>query len=228
MKRFYKAATAGEAENGWTVHLDGKPIRTPAKAAFIAPENAAKAAAAEWDAQEDVVNPGNMPITRAINSSIDRTAPEFDAVVEMVAAYGGSDLICYRADGPAELVNRQIAAWNPLIEWARDRFDAQLVTATGVMHTPQPEAGLQNLAKAVAKYEPLALTALYDLVALSGSLVIGLAVAEKQMSVEDGWANSRVDETWQAEQWGVDDEAAALAARKKGEFAAAAHLLTLL
>lgn len=227
MKRFYKAAEAHDTGAGWTVHLDGKPIRTPAKAPFLAPEAVAAAAAAEWDAQVGVVKPSEMPITRAVNSAIDRTAPEFDAVVEMVAAYGGSDLICYRAEGPEELVRRQLEGWTPLISWAESRFGAKLVTATGVMHTPQPSEGQAQLAAAVAQYDPLSLTALYDLVALSGSLIIGLAVAEAHFSVAKGWATSRIDETWQAEQWGVDDEAAALAARKQGEFTAAARLLTL-
>lgn len=228
MKRFYKKAAAAETPDGWTVHLDGKPIRTPAKAAFVAPEAVARAAASEWDTQEGEVKPASMPITRAINSAIDRTAPEFDAVVEMVAAYGGTDLICYRAEGPEELVRRQLSAWTPLIDWAETRFDARLVTATGVMHVLQPADGQVRLAKAVAGYDPLALTALYDLVALSGSLVIGLAVAEDRLGVDQGWATSRIDEIWQAEQWGVDDEAAALATRKEGEFAAAARLLKML
>lgn len=228
MKRFYKAARAAETDAGWTVHLDGKPIRTPAKAAFIAPKAVAHAAADEWEAQTGTVKPGTMPITRAVNSAIDRTGPEYKAVVEMVAAYGGSDLICYRAEGPEELVQRQLAAWTPLIAWAEDRFGARLVTATGVMHVLQPADGQARLAEAVGTYQPLALTALYDLVALSGSLIIGLAVAEGRLDVTEGWSLSRIDETWQAEQWGVDDEAAALATRKEGEFRAAARLLTLL
>lgn len=227
MKRFYKTATAEATNDGWTVHLDGKPIRTPAKAPFVAPEAVAKAAAVEWAAQVETVKPAEMPITRAVNSAIDRTGPEFDAVVEIVAAYGGTDLICYRADGPRPLVQRQLETWTPLITWAEARFGARLLTASGVMHVLQPEDGQVKLAQAVAAYNPLALTALYDLVALSGSLVIGLAVAENHLSVAEGWAASRVDETWQAEQWGVDDEAAALAARKEGEFAAAARLLAM-
>lgn len=228
MKRFYKAATAQDTGAGWTVHLDSKPIRTPAKAPFLAPERVAAAAAAEWAAQVDVVKPAEMPITRAVNSAIDRTGPEFSAVVEMVAAYGGTDLICYRAEGPSELVRRQLDGWTPLIAWAEERFAARLVATTGVMHALQPADGQEKLAMAVALYDPLALTAVYDLVALSGSLIIGLAVAEKRLSVSEGWALSRIDETWQAEQWGVDDEAAALAERKEGEFAAAARLLTLI
>jgi chaperone required for assembly of F1-ATPase len=228
MKRFYKAATAQDIGAGWTVHLDGKPIRTPAKASFLAPQAVAQAAAAEWDAQVGAVKPAEMPITRAVNSAIDRTGPEFDAVVEMVAAYGGSDLICYRAERPDELVRRQLEAWTPMISWVDKRFGAQLVTAIGVMHRPQPSDGQKKLTEAVAQYDPLSLTALYDLVALSGSLIIGLAVAEARLSVADGWATSRIDETWQSEQWGVDDDAAALAARKKGEFEAAARLLAML
>lgn len=229
MKRFYERARAVEdCGGGWTVALDGKPIRTPAKAAFRAPGRAlAEAAAAEWEAQRDEVTPAAMPITRAVNTALDRTAKEFDAVAGMVAAYGGSDLLCYRAEAPEPLIMRQAAAWDPLIDWAASTFDARLVTTTGVMPALQPAEGQTRLAEAVAAHDPFELTALYDLVALSGSLVIGLAVARGHVATVDAWAASRIDETWQAELWGVDDEAEALARRKAGEFEAAARFIDL-
>jgi chaperone required for assembly of F1-ATPase len=229
MKRFYKTAEARQTDNGWTVVLDGRPIRTPAKAPFKAPNAAvAEAAAGEWYGQEGTIKPSTMPITRSVNTAIDRTLPEFDQVVDMVSAYGGSDLICYRAVGPEALVLRQSEAWGPLITWAEQRFGARLLHTTGVMHILQPEEDQAQLAEAVRQFDSYALTALYDLVALSGSLVIGLAVAEGHVSHGEGWALSRVDETWQAEQWGVDEDAAALAVRKSNEFAAAAHFIDLL
>ncbi|MEX2520796.1 MAG: ATP12 family protein, partial [Paracoccaceae bacterium] len=142
MKRFYKTAAHAPAPGGWTVALDGRPIRTPARAAFYAPTAAlAEAAAAEWAAQTDLVRPPDMPITRAINTAIDRTTPEYDAVAEMVAAYGGSDLVCYRAEAPAGLRARQVEAWDPLLAWAHDAHGARLIAATGVMHALQPEEG---------------------------------------------------------------------------------------
>ena len=228
MKRFYKQADVTELDGGWGVALDGKPIKTPLKTVFAAPTRAmADAAAAEWNAQAEVVNPHAMPVTKAVNSAIDRTGPEYDAVVEMVAAYGGSDLLCYRAEAPEGLIARQAEAWDPLLAWAEEAFGARLLITKGVMHALQPEDGQAALADAVRAHDPFELTALYDLVALSGSLVIGLAISKGRLAVEDGWALSRVDETWQQEFWGVDDEAAAVAARKAGEFADAARFLTL-
>ena len=228
MKRFYKLAAPAAVDGGWTVQLDGKAIKTPSKAAFLAPNLAlAEAAAAEWNAQTDQVDPRAMPVTRAINSAIDRTAPEFDAVVEMVAEYGGSDLICYRAEAPRALVERQSAAWDPLIQWANERYGVRLVATTGVMHVDQPADGQTRLAAAVAAFDPMELTALYDLTALSGSLVIGLAVADGRLGVAEGWAAGRVDAAFQEEQWGVDEEAAKVAAIKAAEFEDAAQFLTL-
>lgn len=229
MKRFYEAAAAQKVDGGWTVALDGKPIRTPAKAPFVAPSAAlADAAAREWAAQEAEIKPAEMPISRAINTAIDRTGPEYEQVVEIVAAYGGSDLLCYRADGPDGLRARHAAAWDPLLGWAEDAFGAKLITTTGVMHALQPEAALRALDAEVRRHDAFALTGLYDLVAMSGSLVIGLAVSSGRLGAAEAWRASRVDEIWQEEQWGVDEEAAAIAARKAGEFGAAARLLALL
>lgn len=228
MKRFYKSVDIAEVEAGWSVALDGKLIKTPAKRPFAAPTKAlAKAAAAEWDRQEGEIKPAAMPVTKAVNTALDRTMPEYEAVAEMVAEYGGSDLICYRADAPAELIARQAAAWDPLLDWSASHLKARLITAVGVMHMLQPEDGQAALADAVRRHDPFELTGLYDLVALSGSLIIGLAVAGGHLTPADGWATSRVDHLWQEDQWGVDDEAAAQAAYKAEEFAQAARLIGL-
>lgn len=228
MKRFYKSVDITQLETGWAVALDGKPIKTPAKRPFAAPTKAlAEAAAAEWDGQEGEIKPAAMPITKSVNTALDRTAPEYDAVADMVAEYGGSDLICYRADAPAELIARQAAAWDPLLDWSAANLNARLVTAVGVMHTLQPDEGQMALAAAVRQHDPFELTGLYDLVALSGSLIIGLAVAGGHMSPTEGWGASRVDHIWQEDQWGVDDDAAAQAAYKAEEFSQASRLIEL-
>lgn len=228
MKRFYKSVDVAELTSGWSVALDGKPIKTPAKRPFAAPTRAmAEAAAAEWDKQDGEIKPAAMPITKAVNTALDRTAPEYDAVADMVAEYGGSDLICYRAEAPAGLISRQAAAWDPLLDWSASHLKARLITAVGVMHTLQPQEGQDALAAVVRQHDPFELTGLYDLVALSGSLIIGLAVAGGHMTPTEGWATSRVDHLWQEDQWGVDDEAAAQAAYKAEEFAQAARLIEL-
>ncbi len=228
MKRFYKSASVAATADGWTVALDGKPIKTPAKRAFVAPTLAlAEAAAAEWHAQGDEIAPTKMPVTKSVNTALDRTEREFEAVASIVAEYGGTDLICYRADGPEGLIERQAAAWDPLVEWALSRYNARLITTTGVMHALQPEEGRRSLAEAVREFSAFELTGLYDLVALSGSLIIGLAVAEGRLSPDAGWQVSRVDNLWQEEQWGVDEEATSKAAYKAKEFSHAWRLITL-
>lgn len=227
-KRFWKAAEVGATEGGWTVTLDGRAIKTPAKAALVLPSaGLAREVAAEWQAQGDRIDPGTMPFTRMANSAIDKVTPQRAAVAEMLAAYGDSDLLCYRAAAPEELVARQAEAWDPLLLWAEETFGARLEPRTGVMHAPQDPAALARLAAPVQAMPPFALAAFHDLVAISGSLVLALAVIQGARSPEEGWALSRLDEAWQEEQWGEDEEAAEVAARKAGEFRHAAHFHAL-
>ncbi|MEM7270676.1 MAG: ATP12 family protein [Pseudomonadota bacterium] len=228
MKRFYTDVAVAFEDGGWSVTLDGKPIRTPAKRPCLAPTRAmADAIAEEWAAQEGELRPQDMPVTKALNTAIDRTLPEFDAVVEIVAAYGGSDLICYRADTPDGLRERQAAAWDPMMEWAEASLGSRLIATTGVMHLMQAEEALTRLGAEVAAHNAYELTGLHDLVALSGSLVLGLAVSKGRLSAPEAWASSRIDNIWQEEQWGVDEEAAASAAYKEREFLQAACLIEL-
>jgi len=227
-RRFWTAAEAVALEAGWGVALDGRPVHTPARAPLVAPtEAAARACAAEWAAQADPFDPATMPVTRALNVAIDRVAGARDAVIDEIAGFGETDLLCYRAPGPQALAARQAAAWDPWLEWARETLGAPLVCAQGVMFAAQPEASLAALREAVAARDPWRLTALHALVSLSGSLVLGLAV-EEGADPGAAWAASRVDEDWQAEQWGADAEAAEAAARKAADFADAARLSALL
>ncbi|QDC08205.1 ATPase [Oceanicola sp. D3] len=224
-KRFWKAANVVPEGESFAVHLDGRPLKTPAKAALLLPsEPLAHAVAAEWEAQGDKINPATMPFTRSANSAIDRVAPQHAEVTEIVAAYGESDLICYRAESPAALVARQAEAWDPLVDWARDVLNAPLIMTTGVMHVRQPATSVEVLRALVKRQDAFALTALHDLTALSGSLIIGFAALEGQATPEELWALSRVDEDWQIAQWGEDEEATEVAARKRGDFLHAAAL----
>lgn len=224
-KRFWKATEARETPEGWEVRLDGRPLRTPAKAPLVVPTPAlARMIATEWDAQEGTIRPDTMPATRMANSALDKVRPQREAVVEIVAAYGESDLLCYRAEGPAELVALQAAEWDPLLDWASARFDVSWRKVAGVMPRPQPEGTLARLRAQVAALDSFRLAAVHDLVALSGSLVIGLAVLEGH-DPQALWHLSRLDEDWQARQWGEDHEAAVAAARKQEAFAKAADFL---
>lgn len=227
-KRFWKDATAEPAPGGWAVRLDGRPVKTPAKALLLLPtEPLAQAVAAEWQAQDGAVNPATMPFTKMANTVIDGIVPRHAEVVAHIAEWGGSDLLCYRAEGPAALAARQAAGWDTLLDWASETFGARLTVTRGIMPVPQPTAALDALRGAVAAHDPFRLAALHDLVTIPGSLVMGLAVARGRLTAEQAFDLSRIDEDWQAELWGQDDEAAESAARKRADIVAAGQFLAL-
>jgi chaperone required for assembly of F1-ATPase len=227
-KRFWKTARAEPCDGGFTVRLDGRAVKTPAKAPFMLPTLAmAQAAAAEWDAQTGVVRPDTMPVTRAANSAIDKLSPQFDEVVGLLAAYGASDLLCYRATGPEGLVARQAAAWDPLVDWAAQDLGAPLRVTSGIVHIDQPPESLARLHALTAAFDTFRLAAFHDLVAITGSLVLAFAVTKGRISAQDAFALSRIDEAWQAEIWGVDEEAAVLEASKRQALTEAARFYGL-
>lgn len=221
-KRFWKAATVVPAEGGFAVQLDGRVVKTPAKAALLLPTRAlAEAVAAEWLAQDEKVDPASMPVTRAANAALDKVAAQHAEVAALIAAYGETDLLCYRAEGPEELVSLQTAAWDGWLDWAAVRYGARLAATRGVVPVAQPEAALAALAARVAACDIWELAALHDLVGITGSLVLGLAVAEGALDAEAAWDASRIDETWQIAQWGEDEEAAEMAVLKRQALLAA-------
>lgn len=223
MKRFWKDATAEPADGGFAVKLDGRGVKTPAKTPLVVPTEAlAEAIAYEWQAQGEKVNPAMMPFTRMANSALDKVATQHAEVADMLAAYGDSDLLCYRADHPEELVQRQAAGWDPLLDWAAATYGARLTARPGMIHHPQDAGALAALTREVHAQSPFQLAAFHDLVAMSGSLVLALAVIRGERDAQTAWRLSRIDEDWQEEQWGSDEEASAIAERKHGEFLHAA------
>lgn len=222
-KRFWSTVSVIEAEGGFSVLLDARGLRTPAKAPLIVPTRAmADLIAAEWEAQHGQIRPDTMPATRAANAALDKVRGQFSEVAGLLTAYGETDLLCYRAAAPAELVAAQAAAWDPLLDWAAGRYSVRWQVTTGVMPTPQPPETVAILGTEVARLTPFELTAFHDLVAMSGSLVIGLAVTQDWAPIGDLWRASRIDEDWQAQHWGEDPEATALAERRRAAFAFAA------
>ncbi|SLN58890.1 ATP12 chaperone protein [Roseivivax jejudonensis] len=227
-KRFWTDATVASEADGHTVRLDGRPVKTPAKAPLVVPTAAMAAAIAdEWQAQGDKIDPLSMPVTRGANAAIDRVRPQHADVADMLAEYGDADLLCYRADGPEGLVERQAAAWDPLLDWAAQTLGARLEPRTGIMHAGQDAHALSQLRGAVHALDAFELTAFHDLVSLTGSLVIGFAAERGAHAPETLWAASRIDETWQAELWGEDEEAAAAEDHKRGAFMDAVRFLSL-
>lgn len=223
-KRFWKETEVSEVEGGFSVTLDGRAVKTPAKTAFVVPTRGmAEAIAAEWDAQDEKINPATMPVTRTANSAIDKVATQFHEVAEMLAAYGDSDLLCYRATHPQELIDRQAAKWDPVLDWAAEALGARLVPVSGVIHAPQNATAIADLTARVHRFTPFELAAFHDLVGISGSLILGFAVTEGHLGAEQAWDLSRVDEKWQEEQWGEDEEASKQADIKRGDFLHAAR-----
>ncbi|PJE31737.1 Chaperone required for the assembly of the F1-ATPase [Pseudooceanicola antarcticus] len=226
---FWTEARAVPATGGYTVELDGRPVRTPAKAPLVVPsEPLAQALAGEWAVQTEVVDPTIMPLTRTANSAIDKVTHQHADVAEMLAAYGDADLLCYRADSPAELVDRQNREWDPVLDWAASELGARLAPRQGILHAPQDPVALETLRSRVHALDPFELAAFHDLVAISGSLVLGFASFLTNWTGDRLWEISRLDETWQEEQWGVDDEAREVAALKKAAFDDARRFMSLL
>ncbi len=228
MKRVYRDAVAGVGEGSYTVRLDGRAVKTPARRLLVL-ENAdlAQAVAAEWAAQGETVAPDTMPLTRMATTTIDLVSDHRDRVIDEIAAFGATDLLCYRAASPVELAARQTDGWQPLVDWLADRHGARLVVTEELTAAGQPEDALAVLRELVAEFPEPVLAALHTITASSGSLIIALALADGRVDAEQAWRLSRIDETYQGERWGLDPEIKAQGERLRGEIAAAAHFLEL-
>ena len=225
MKRFWTVAAAVPAGDAWTVTLDGKPVRTPARAPLALPTRAlAEAIAGEWDAQGPEVRPLEMRLTGLANAAIDRAGAEIAAAL---AGYGAHDLTCYRAEGPPELVARQAAAWDPWLAWATRRYDVAFSVTNGVIAVDQPAPTLARLRAAVEALDRFALAGLHPVVSVSGSLVLGLAVAEGALAADDAGDAGEIDAAWQAERWGDDPLAEAPRAARRAALMAGARTIAL-
>lgn len=229
MKRFWSEVSVCEREAGFGIFLDGRPVRTPARAELAVPtEPLAEAIAAEWRACGETVDPRAMKLTGLANAAIDRVAPDPEAFAAGLANYGASDLFCYRAEGPDTLVRRQSESWDVLLDWARRRYDVDFACVPGVIHVAQPADTVAKLAHAVAILDPFRLAAMAPLVTIGGSLVAALAVVEQAIPAESAWEAVSLDEQWQAEEWGVDADAQAALDGRRADYLAAARFLTLL
>ncbi len=219
MKRFYKEAIAVPVDGGFAVHLDGRPVRTPAHALLTLPTAAmGDAVAAEWTAQGEEIDPRAMTATGFANAAIDQIAPNHGSFAAGIARYGEGDLLCYRADSPAPLVARQTVEWDPLLDWARDRYDIAFRVTTGILPVAQPDETIARLHAVVAALDPFLLAGLSTLVSIGGSLVCGLALVEGGFVPDTIWQATELDELWQAELWGEDDQAATHRAQRRAEF----------
>ncbi len=225
MKRFWKEVTV---ENG-QVALDGKPVRTPGRAPLALPTPAlAEAVAEEWRAVGETIDPRAMPLTGLANAAIDRITADSAPFAAGLAAYGETDLLYYRAEDPIQLVERQADAWDPLLDWARGRYDVHFETTAGVIHKAQPEATLARLSEAVHALDAFHLAGMSPVVTISGTLVGALALLEGAVAPETLWQAAHVDELWQAELWGEDTLALEARENRRAEFMAGVKFLGML
>ncbi len=225
-KRFYETAIAGPADGGHGVFLDGKPVRTPARSLFILPTaSAASLVAAEFAAQKTEINPSLMPLTRLANTILDGIVPDPQPVAEDIMRFAATDLVCYRASAPQELVALQAQAWDPVVDWYRDAHGANFMLAQGVMHVAQPREALAVFGTLVRRHsDAFKLGCLHTVTSLTGSALLAIAMAEGFIDAGEAWRCARVDEEWNRRQWGDDAEAVSREAFRKTEMLAAAEM----
>lgn len=228
MKRFWKEVAVERTDAGWEIRLDGRPVRTPGRMPLALPNEAlAQAIADEWRGVAEDIDPRAMPLTGLANAAIDRIAPDTAGFAAGLANYGESDLLCYRSDHPALLRERQDKVWNAPLNWARGRYDVHFEIVTGIVHRDQPVATLTRLADAIAAQDAFALAALNQVVTITGSLVLALALAEGAMDADAVWQAANLDEDWQTEQWGEDMFATQARAVRQADYDAAVRFLGL-
>jgi chaperone required for assembly of F1-ATPase len=225
-RRFYSDVSVEESGGGHRILLDGRPVRTPQKAELSVPQAAlAEALAEEWREQGEFIDPETMPLTKMVNTALDAVTGREAAVAADIAAFAGSDLTCYRAEHPTELVAMQAKAWGPVLSWAQERLGAEFVLTEGVIPVNQPPEAAQAVADAIAQYDALSLAGLHVMTTLTGSALIALAHAQGRLTAEEAWDAAHVDEDFQISQWGEDQEAMERRARRWAEFQAASRLV---
>ncbi len=224
-KRFYKSVAVTDQ---FGIALDGRNVKTPLKAAMILPTRPlAEAVAAEWDAQAEVINPHAMPLTKLANTAIDRAIPEKSKIAAEILEFAGSDMICYRAESPAGLVQRQLAHWDPIIAWAKEDLGAGFATVSTITHRHQSPAALQALNVAIMSLDSFSFVAVHNLATLTGSALLATMLAAGRITADAAWLAANVDEDWQIATWGEDAEAMARRAGRMNEFSASVKFADL-
>ena len=227
-KRFYGDVDISESDGGFAVTLDGKPIKTPSGRVVVVPSrDIADAIAAEWHAQGETIDPLTMPLTRFANSVVEAVTDRVDLVAADIAKYLASDLLFYRAGHPDALVARETAHWDPVVFWAADSLGAHFILAQGIVHVRQPDAAIEA-ARAALPSDPWLVAAMHVVTTLTGSALLALALMHGVRDPDQVWAAAHVDEDWNAEQWGEDEEVAARRAARLFDFRAAARVLAVL
>ncbi len=207
-KRFYKEVTWVEEGDGFLIHLDGRTVKTPAKDNLLLPTRGlAEAVAHEWEAQEEYIDPETMLVTKLANTALDRIRGRENEIIDEITSYLGSDLLCYRSETPQELIERQENAWDPVLKQLSESMSISLKTTSGIVHVNQDESALENARKEISGYNIFALSALHNMTTLLGSAGLAIAWSKKMISLDDAWNAANIDDDWQTEKWGADEEA---------------------
>lgn len=218
-RRFYKTVSVAGTKAPFSIRLDERPVRTPLKRALELPTKAlAEAVATEWEGQGEKIEPHTMPLTRLANTTLDRVEPDLDRIIGEIVDFAGSDLVCYRAEKPQGLVERQARAWQPVLDWARSTLGAEFQATEGVVHVRQPAAALQATRNYLAEKSPWDLTAIHNITTLTGSALIAAMACSNAIPASEAWDEAHVDEDWQIEQWGWDEEARHRRNHRRREF----------
>ena len=228
-KRFYTSVDLLDQAGGYGLVLDGKPVKTPLKRNLFMPtKTLADAVAGEWESQEEHINPATMLLTKLCNTALDRVGEDRQRIVDEIVDYANSDLLCYRAEGPVELVARQVERWDPVLDWASDALGARCSVTGGVVHQNQPDACLAAFRKFVDGFDDFAIAGFHNVMTLTGSAVLAAAAKEEFLPGDQIWALAHIDEDWQIEQWGEDAEEANRRQTRQEEFSAMLEFLSLL
>lgn len=228
-KRFYEQVTVQRQDNGFGLHLDGRPVKTPLKSALFMPTEAlAEAVANEWESQEEHIDPSSMLLTKLCNTAVDRVGEDRERIVDEIVDYANADLLCYRAQGPQELLLRQGELWDPVLDWAANELGARFQITEGIVHQNQDAACLRAFRRFVADLGNHTIAGYHNAMTMTGSAVLAAAALKGRLGGEEAWSLAHVDEDWQIEHWGPDEEEAARRAGRREEFLGVLAYLSLL
>ena len=217
-RKFYKKAEYEALDGAFVIKLDGRIVKTPSKVDLVIPkEDLAEAISHEWNEQEEFIKPDKMPLTKLTNTAIDRVETRSTEIIDEIAKYISSDLLCYRAENPKELVEQQGERWDSVLSWAENALGIRLNVTRGIVHVDQPDASIVAAKQELGKYDAFILSGLHNMTTLLGSGILPLAIIKKHISADDAWDMAHIDEDWQAQQWGVDEEAKARREKRKNE-----------
>ena len=228
-RRFYQEVNVIKLERGFAVELDGRLVKTPlGQPQILTSKDLAIAIAHEWASQEKIIVPETMPLTGYANSSIDRIEKNRESILKEILNFAETDLLCYRANEPIDLVSRQNSHWQPLLDWAADTMKIKLKVTTGILHIKQPLRAIDTLAKLLRGKNDMELAGIISLTTACGQIILALALAKGRIDIKEALVCTQLEQIYQNERWGVDEETRIRQVSLETEIATATKFLSLL